>query len=75
MGMNPVYHHVRCGWPGCEGVNFGSLPYFTVPGIKNRFVTQSDRVDFELRIRQHDRTKGHKERKLKWEKIITAISP
>jgi len=57
----PNNQHVSCGWVGCEQVNFGPIPSASV------FVTtHTERVDFELRIRQHDKVEGHIERKLIW---------
>lgn len=60
--------HVSCGWKGCEQVNFGPIPTVVIPGY-HTLITHDARIDFELRIRQHDKTKGHMERKLVWKEI------
>ena len=52
--------HVGCGWPGCEKVNFGPVPVLFLYESTDRL------VNFEVRIRMHEKTQGHKERRLVW---------
>lgn len=58
--------HTGCGWIGCEGVDFGPVPKYSVLQMMGRDMDNSAQVDFELRIREHDKVQGHEVRNLVW---------
>lgn len=67
--MNMTQKNVGCGYEECKGVDFGPVPSFSYASWESLHARHDGRIDFELRLRVHDKVQRHLERRLVWKEV------